>query len=194
MTEARIIFEMLGYWHMGTGSGKGFDYDAVVSKTAKKLPYIPGRTVKGLLREAVLLLEEAGRVASGTTADLFGRADVDSRYDSAEGRIAFSSATLHPDPSAEPGWNNSLPDYLYAGIASTRIDERGQAVDQSLRRIEVAIPAVLTASASCDDLSTTWVEVLKGAAPLVRMAGSHRHRGLGRVKVTVEGVDSGVTP
>lgn len=187
MTEAKIVFEMLGYWHMGTGSGKGFDYDAVVAKTAGKLPHIPGRTVKGLMREAVTLLEEAGGVPTGSAVELFGRADADSRYDSVPGRLVFSGAVLDPDPSAEAKWSEGLADYLYAGMASTKIDESGQATDHTLRRIEVAVPATLAATATCDDPNAGWVEILKKAAPLVRMAGSHRHRGLGRVKVTVKG-------
>ena len=202
MSEARVTFDMLGYWHMGTGSGKGYDYDAVVAKTANGLPFIPGRTVKGLLREGVLLLVEATQ-ASAAASDatnrvlnlevverLFGHSNApdESRYDGSPGKLYFSGAVLDPDPSVEVGWDKSLAEYLYAPVASTRIDEHGQAADHTLRRIEVAVPATLTATVTCDDLADqTWIAVLKRAAPLIRMAGSHRHRGFGRVCLTVTG-------
>lgn len=40
-------------WHCGSGLGAGADVDALVIKDAHQLPFVPGKTIKGLLREAV---------------------------------------------------------------------------------------------------------------------------------------------
>lgn len=40
-------------WHCGSGLGAGADVDALVVKDKNKLPYVPGKTIKGLIREAV---------------------------------------------------------------------------------------------------------------------------------------------
>ena len=39
-------------WHCGSGLAAGADVDALVIKDSDGLPYIPGKTMKGLLREA----------------------------------------------------------------------------------------------------------------------------------------------
>jgi hypothetical protein len=58
MTERKVVLvEISGWWHAGTGRGGGEDADAVVAKDRYGLPYLPGRHLKGLLRDACLRLE-----------------------------------------------------------------------------------------------------------------------------------------
>jgi len=40
-------------WHCGSGLSSGADLDLLVIKDKDKLPFIPGKTIKGLVREAV---------------------------------------------------------------------------------------------------------------------------------------------
>lgn len=40
-------------WHCGSGLAAGADVDALVVKDRDGLPYVPGKTIKGLVREAV---------------------------------------------------------------------------------------------------------------------------------------------
>lgn len=40
-------------WHCGSGLAAGADLDALVVKDKEDLPFIPGKTIKGLVREAV---------------------------------------------------------------------------------------------------------------------------------------------
>ena len=40
-------------WHCGSGLAAGADVDALVVKDQSGLPFVPGKTIKGLLREAV---------------------------------------------------------------------------------------------------------------------------------------------
>lgn len=69
---ARLTIEFHGYWHIGSGRGDGLGTDAAVIRTPGKLPYVPGRTIKGLLRDAAALSEGLGHLAPGRTAALFG--------------------------------------------------------------------------------------------------------------------------
>lgn len=41
------------YWHCGSGLAAGAGVDALVVKDADGLPFVPGKTIKGLLREAM---------------------------------------------------------------------------------------------------------------------------------------------
>ena len=42
--------EFFSYWHCGSGLAAGADVDELAIKDGDGLPYVPGRTVKGLLR------------------------------------------------------------------------------------------------------------------------------------------------
>lgn len=194
MTEAEIVFQLCGYWHAGSGAGSGASLDAVVIRSGNGLPFLPGRTVKGLLREAVTLAEECRRVDAGTAEKLFGNRGPGKerdRFGTTPGILQFSSATLGDGMEAwaasQPG--TSLKQNLYRELSMTAINEDGLADDQSLRRIELVVPTTLKARVS--PLETTgvdWIQALRTAAPLVRRLGSHRHRGFGRVSVSIREV------
>ncbi len=191
MKKARITFEMLSYWHMGSGTGEGANVDAVVVKDAAGLPYIPGRTVKGVLREAVLCAEELNLVPAGTTERLFGtRSQTANRFETKPGALRFSNATLGGEMAAwaaEP-MNAGTVAGLYRQVSSTCIDERGMAKDDTLRRIEVAVPVALQAQVTGPTDHGDWLTALAASAPFIRGGGAHRHRGLGRVAVNIKEV------
>jgi len=183
---------------MGSGFGEGAHLDAIPVKTPAGLPYIPGRSVKGLFREAVQLAEECGQIPQNTiqqnaTLKLFGsRDDSLSRYETEPGLLRFSSATLGngmeawaAESDGKRQTNAEAVKQLFKPLASTRIDSQGLADDKTLRKIEVAIPVELTAEVEYSGEKQEIEPLLALAASLIRQAGSHRHRGLGRVKVTI---------
>lgn len=45
--------EFFSEWHCGSGLSAGADTDALVIKDSEGFPYIPGKTLKGLFREAI---------------------------------------------------------------------------------------------------------------------------------------------
>ena len=45
-----------GDWHCGSGMAAGAELDALVIKDGRGFPYIPGKTIKGLLREQAEML------------------------------------------------------------------------------------------------------------------------------------------
>lgn len=184
-----IEFKFLSPWHMGSGFGEGAHLDALPVKNAAGLPYIPGRSVKGLFREAAQLAEEHGHLATGTVLSLFGSRDVElSRYETSRGALAFSSATLGSAMDAWAVANREAVRQLFMPLAATSIAANGLANDQSLRKIEVALPVTLSAEVTVADGAAAGLTVLQTAAGLIRQAGAHRHRGLGRVAVTIKEV------
>lgn len=189
MSTVRLKFEFLSPWLMGSGFGEGANLDAVAVKSPNGLPYIPGKSVKGLLREAMLSAEEFGHIPADTVVRLFGSRDENlSRYETSEGALRFSSATLEPGMEEWAGKNPQAVSQLYASLAATRIDANGLAHDKTLRKIEAALPVSLTAEVTGPDDDTSWQDHLRLALPLLRQAGSHRHRGLGRVLVQIQEV------
>lgn len=186
------------YWHAGSGRGEGAGADALVVRTAGGLPYLPGRTVKGLLRDATLMAEAAGRLPQGRTAELFGQRVGDSEASQGAGRflgrpglLRVSDGRLGHGDQEQKAWEGlgrSKP-HLLAGLtatlSSTKIDERGQAENKTLRTVEVAVPVTMCCEVTDGGEGGAWPEDLSVALPLVRSLGSKRTRGLGRCTVSV---------
>ena len=53
MKDLTIKIEFFSPWHCGSGLSAGADADSLVIKDINGLPFIPGKTIKGLIREAV---------------------------------------------------------------------------------------------------------------------------------------------
>ena len=181
-----LEIKLLSYWHAGSGFGRSADADALVLKDRDDLPYLPGRTVKGLLREAMQRCEESGAVPAGLTERLFGTpTERGKSTGSTPGVLAFDNAVL---PTKEREWLASqnakeARDALYDTFASTSIGTDGIALDRTLRTIELCVPVVLNAPVS--GVPEDAEEPLRKACALLRALGSHRTRGLGRCECTL---------
>lgn len=177
------------YWHCGSGRGVGSHVDARVDLDPNELPYVPGRSLKGLLRDALLLLEAQDGAAPAWADRLFGSAPAGeqaTRHDSTPGLLAVSDARLPPALAAWLASETGRPHRrsLFRRLASTAIDpDTGAARDRSLRGIEVVVPLEL----ECElhgPAELAWPAALERAFPLVRAVGAHRHRGFGRCTLT----------
>lgn len=208
----QLKIEIHSYWHPGTGRGKGSQLDAVTHRGADGLPRLPGRTVKGLLRDAVYRWERFGGYGEpanpGICDQLFGpyRPLGDGDDDNANtgqtwpGLLRFSDARLPASDRAAIGQYEgaeraALIAGLYRSHFSTRIDHKsGTADEATLRGIELVVP--LTLYADIDDVADAryrglladWPTKLSPALPLVRAVGALRSRGLGRATLTLEAV------
>lgn len=205
----QIKFDIHSYWRAGTGRGGGALLDEVVHKDAYDLPCIPGRSVKGLLRNAVYcaekwgLLNDSGGDPKNTalTQSWFGTKG--DHLKNSPGILGFSDAVLEPDLldyllllREETNGLELFQEYVryfYHYIHATAIDANtGSAKDKSLRAMEVTIPLTLTAQLHIlqpEQLNTKtpkWCEILTRCLPLIRGLGTSRNRGLGRVTVTLE--------
>jgi len=147
--------QFFDYWHLSSGLSAGAKLDSSVTKDSNNIPYIPAKTIKGLVRE---MAEEFG--------------DIEFLH-----QCHFANASLDEKTHKEIT-TNKLQNNLYDVIASTKI-ENGIAVDDSLREIEVVIPMTLYGEIldiqtqnDCDKL----VQCLK----MIKRMGLNRNRGLGR--------------
>lgn len=202
-----------GYWHAGGGRSSGHHLDALCERDGL-LPVLPGRQLKGLLRHAVRRAEAWGWLADialprGQMPDhqslLFGSASQEqSRASTLPGVLMVGSAIL---PGTEHDWlsaeaNAPLAALLFDELFSTAINEQGTAKAQSLRGIEVALPATLVAglelqataqSAALRAQQIAYMEseapwqVLRAALPLLDHIGAHRSRGLGECLAQLSG-------
>lgn len=190
----QLKIEIQSYWHPGTGRGQGSYLDASTHRNAHNLPSLPGRTVKGLVRDAVYRWEQFGGYATPTVTDnLFGPYGATGGT-TRPGLLRFSDAQLPAVEMAALVNNDKLVAGLYREHFSTTIDHAtGTAQQQALRGIELVIPLTLYAqidlisNAAQRHLETTWPSLVKQALPLIQAVGAHRSRGLGRAILTLEG-------
>jgi len=196
MKTATLKIEPLSWWHAGSGLGRGGGADSLVIRDKEGLPYLPGKTVKGLLRDAVQLAADHGAVGVGCPDELFG--PIDPTTLDAHGAQAYfeppgrRSGILHVT-NAKPSTDlsNWLLDggpareaALFETISATALNDAGVVEPRTLRTIEVCPPLQLTATLSGPD-DGRWLGTLKRCIPLIRSLGSHRHRGLGRCRVSL---------
>ena len=151
----------LDYWHMSSGLSAGARFDSIVVKDENNIPYIPGKTLKGLIKE------QYEKLNYPNIDKVFGGNEVD------EGEVYFGNAYIDEEEKNNIIQNN-LQNYLYDVIAFTAIDEKGIAIDDSLREIEVVVPLSLYVDIIGAD------ENITNAFKSVKRMGLNRNRGLGR--------------
>ena len=178
--------EFFSNWHCGSGLAAGADVDALVVKDANGLPYVPGRTLKGLLREAAEELNVYEHDKYKTLIDeIFGVSGDNSQKEEKNtqiGKAFFGNAMLEKN-DAEQIRKRNLMAYLYQTFSSTAINENtGIAKDHSLRRIETVVPCTLVGSIlNVPDGGET---LLQEAMQMVKRMGTGRNRGYGRCTIS----------
>lgn len=176
MSTIKYEIEFFSNWHCGSGLAAGADVDALVIKDKEGLPYIPGRTIKGLLREAATILSADNKII-GT---IFGISGDEEGHQT--GCSFFGSATL---PIAESRYivEQGLISHLFQTFASTSIDENGIAKDNSLRKIETVVPCKLDGEIL--NVPDGSEQILEDAMHYIKRMGTGRNRGYGRCKISI---------
>jgi CRISPR/Cas system CSM-associated protein Csm3 (group 7 of RAMP superfamily) len=181
-TDMKYVINFYTDWHCGSGLSSGADLDLLVIKDKNKLPFIPGKTIKGLVREAV---EE---IYSFSNLDLdlvkvFGiEENVKKGIESGQGCCFFTNAKINED-IRNAIVSNKLQDYLYRSLASTAIDEKGIADEHSLRKMEVCVPCELEGEIL--NVPDDFREIMEKGLKYIKRAGQNRNRGLGRCSIKV---------
>ncbi|MCR9290706.1 MAG: RAMP superfamily CRISPR-associated protein [Bacteroidetes bacterium] len=174
--EITYQIQFHSFWHSGSGLSGGVVTDATVLKDENGLPYIAGKTLKGLLREAAQKILNSGTRL--ITQDFFNQ--VFGAKKQSTGTIChFTNAYLSENlaNANDLQQNKSL---LYQQLSSTAINEKGQAVAHSLRQMEVTIPLVLYAQIIDFPNNSDFEKELNYCLQYVKAMGTKRHRGLGR--------------
>lgn len=191
-------------WHIGTGAGRQGHIDRLVRRDpVDNLPYVPGKTLTGILRDSCEAIADGLDKADGGTGRawmaLLERIFGDQPSKS---RVAAQSAPLQSALAIGPAHIvDALLNHLCAKLAraltfvkpGVRINPRtGQALTDHLRMIEVArggVTLVSEATLDLDRLPSEWREpaqaLLWAGARSVQHIGGQRRRGLGRCEVTL---------
>jgi hypothetical protein len=187
----KLTIQLLDFWHCGTGKGSGEFLDAVADRDSAGLPYVPGKMLKGLLRDAVGLCETWGHVSAGSELALFGARGAPRQLTRATepGTLRIPSAHLPQDLAR---WLNDSPgprQALFRDLFATAVDPRsGAAANRSLRGMEAVVPLALETEIGPMPGRTPpdgWQATLRLALPLVRAVGHQRSRGLGRCLIEI---------
>lgn len=165
VTRAVLKLDIVSYWICSSGRGTGYLHDAVPVKDRDGLPYVPGRHLKGLLRDAVSRLGDIDlggpeNAPAEAVADLLFGAPPDGARRLAMptglyfgGLLRVSSGTL-PSLAKQvilANHRDRIEQVLYSVLRSTSIDrETGVARSKSLRETQVAVPLTLEAEVACD--------------------------------------------
>ncbi len=170
---AFLQIELLSHWRAGTGQSRPGMLDATCQRGPDGLPVIPGKHLKGLLRDAVKRAEAFGWISPATEA-LFG----DDSHETA--RLSEADrAALRENPDLAP--------MLFDTRRATAIGEEGTAKPSSLRFEEVAVPMTLHAPLQpLAEVPEDWAAQIEAVLPLIRAIGAGRTRGLGRCIITLE--------
>ena len=169
------------------GAAEGFgaiiDKDSFFDEVG--LPIIPGKRVKGVLREQAELLEESEHLES--VEKLFGRAgltDKNTEY------LSVSSFTISEYEANKTYLNyliqqnkisrSEVIDYFTTIRMMTKIDSDGIAADTSLRTIRVLKKGLVFSGELRFDHSQK--SVIEQIISLTRRIGSMRNRGFGHIQ------------
>lgn len=162
------------YWHCGSGLASGADADLLVIKDKDGLPYVPGKTIKGLVREAVDLLYPDKKEAADYQS-VFGISGDNEK--SIRSSSFFKNATLSDSERNFIVQKGNMR-HLYQTISSTAITDEGVADDKTLRKIEVCIPCDL--EGEIIDVPENIFGAIIGGLKYIKRLGAWRNRGLGR--------------
>lgn len=183
MKEITYKIKFHSEWHCGSGLTSGSDLDALVVKDAEGFPFIPGKTIKGLLKEAaeeLLKIQEKAPINEPFITEMFGYFDNKDDEKSeihTKGTAFFSNAVLSSNLRNEIK-ETGLIDFLYRDVASTAIEKNGIAKAHSLRKMQTVIPCELIGTISRVD--ETYEGDLKKCLNYIKRLGQNRNRGLGR--------------
>lgn len=193
----KITLTTLSYLLLGSGEGRATT-DADITFHATGFPVVPGRRLKGLLRESMMeVLEMTGTpdtTAHETLERIFGRSGSDGQH----GSLTLPTLYLQ-------GWDKTLEElkqakqaypevfhaenlrrHFTAEIPQTAV-ENGVAKDKSLRMYRVLKPGYCfegeITQHTLNDADTT---LLRQAASNLRAAGTRRNRGFGEIRLTLE--------
>lgn len=196
MKNLKYKIEFHTYWHCGSGLAAGADLDSLVVKDSNSLPYVPGKTIKGLVSEAVVEIRgfQDNKIDAAFKKD-FGYFDgkkIDSTTkddktiedNMQRGDAFFTNAELS-EKEKNAIVSNKAQSYLYTSIASTALDEKGVAKDHSLRSMQVTVPCTLYGE--IQNISDEMYDEIKNALSYIKRLGQNRNRGLGRCTIQAEG-------
>jgi CRISPR-associated protein Csx10 len=192
-----IRVTMLSDWAVGDGTARHGSVDRRVRRDEDGLPILPGKTLRGLLREATG--QAAFALDNGQPGEWMALHEELFGGPARAGRLIVSSARMTPWIRQEVATHPQLAAGFIGLRASTAIDDKGVALTDSLRLEERArAGCVLLGSIDVDVRESWWKDeerswgvrlLLSSGSLLMSRLGGKRRRGNGRCSVSIEGLD-----
>ncbi len=184
MAEIHYTITLFSDWHCGSGQSSGPDSDKLVKKDKYGLPIIPGRTIKGLLKEAAYDLFKDTDGFSEFVKSCFGSKS-DSKDPVSKNVFHYSNANL---PAIEINYLKGKPNEiskLYRNIPFNRImEETGTTDENSLHSMQVTIP--LTLNGKIMNIPKAYLSQIEACMKMIKRLGNKRNRGFGRCRFFVD--------
>lgn len=170
-------------WRCDAGASFGASADNSVVRDADGLPFFPGKTLKGLLREAV---EDYNELEGGKYCDdiatIFGGVGI-------EGKCHFSDAKFEEN-EAKQIVSGHLQRYLFHSMTTTALDDNSLKKAHSLRTLEAVVPCTLCGTIY--NVPEKSRELLTRCFKFIKYIGMHRNRGFGRCQLEEKGGNENV--
>lgn len=179
----------------GSGEANGVSVDQLATLDRRGLPIIPGKRLKGLLREEAALIELPDQ--RGMTEALFGTSGAEE-----SGMLAFGDARLVGHESIERLIDEKglTPAAVSAVCTTTRtttaVEEDGVAQDHTLRTIQLVRRCDTSGTPTCFECSVRGTELteaqkdfLGDVVHCLRAIGIQKSRGLGEVTCSGAWID-----
>lgn len=185
--KAILMIDFDSEWLVAGGESLLGAADIAPLRDADGFPVVPGRTLRGVLREAAAMIDDCHGVSAPSWAvRLFGQrlsaADTEGRTYS-QGTARIGTAYLIAEVAERCKKQDEKRD-LYGSIRRTALDENRVAKAHSLREMEVCIPG-LTLVADVEAPTEADLNALAFMCGLIRSLGHGRSRGLGRCRLHV---------
>ncbi len=181
MNTIKYKIEFFSNWHCSSGLSAGAEIDTLVIKDKDNLPYVPGKTLKGLITEAVEdIMSFTNNSDASELIQAFGY--FDDKDKCKKGDAFFTNAELDNN-TRKTILEHHASQFLYKTIASTSIDDNGIAKDGSLRTMEVVVPCELYGEIK--DISDSILPFVVKCLGMIKRLGLNRNRGLGRCKISI---------
>jgi len=197
-----ILITFHSDWHIAASAGGGILADAVLVKDGHKIPYIPGRALKGALREGARLLGKC-RADLAKCEDYYFGSNSSGHEVKKTGHIEVSRGEL-PDEiyslltECEMATREDFVRDMTTVRMQTAIEKSGVVKSKSLRSIECGIPGITFKAtiASYSQAGDAWDrQYLASVCAAVKSIGAGKSRGLGQCSIRlVHNADKAVLP
>lgn len=200
MLEAALHIDFISAWHVGSGLGDGHLSDAILARDHNGLPVLPGRAVKGALREGAWRMALC-RPDLLVAEDYFWGSRSIGADSNQPGRLFVSAAELpselrrellfHPAPEREAFVRD-----MTCMQSQTALTPQLTAKGHSLRVLECGIPGISFDSVMQVDapgVDPDWLRAyFRAVCAATKSMGAHRARGLGACRIRLDGHDDAV--
>jgi CRISPR-associated protein Csx10 len=200
--ETTIAITFYSEWFVGSGFGDGHVADSILTRDSQGLLFIPGRAIKGALREGARRLALVRADLAKIEAIIFGthcqpeKSGNPAKSFNQPGFIRVGNGRLPREIeelllTENPEDRRKFINDLTILKTQTALNEKGVAKTGSLRVIEVGIPGlVFSAEISLiapKEIEDTWLKLyLAAVCAMVKSLGGHRARGLGKCRVAFQ--------